>query len=100
MGGNDRLGARRWRTKLFNERRLGCSMQSTETDFLGFSYGFRPGRSQHDALDALYRGINERKVNWVQNVDVRSSFDRLSHHWLVKFLQRRTADPLVPRLLQ
>ncbi len=71
-----------------------------ETDFLGFSYGFRRGRSQHDALDALYRGINERKVNWVLDVDVRSFFDQLSHEWLVKFLQHRVADRRVLRLIQ
>jgi len=71
-----------------------------ETDFLGFSYGYRPGRSQHDALDALYRGINESKVNWVLEVDVRSFFDRLSHEWLVKFLQHRMADRRVLRLIQ
>jgi len=71
-----------------------------ETDFVGFSYGFRPGRSQHDALDALYRGINEKKVNWVLDVDVRSFFDQLSHEWLVKFLQHRIADRRVLRLIQ
>jgi RNA-directed DNA polymerase len=56
-----------------------------ETDFLGFSYGFRPGRSQHKALDALYCGLHERRVNWVLDLDVRSFFDRLSHEWLVRF---------------
>jgi RNA-directed DNA polymerase len=71
-----------------------------ETDFLGFSYGFRRGRSQHDALDTLYRGINEKKVNWVLDVDVRSFFDQLSHVWLVKFLQHRIADRRVLRLIQ
>src|SRR6516162_6595975 len=62
-----------------------------EADFLGFAYGFRPGRNQHDALDALYRGINEKKVNWVLDVDVRSFFDKLSHEWLVTFLRHRIA---------
>ena len=63
-----------------------------ETDFLGFSYGFRPKRSQHKALDALWCGLHERCVNWVPDLDVRSFFDRLSHEWLVRFLQHRIAD--------
>jgi RNA-directed DNA polymerase len=71
-----------------------------ETDFLGFSYGFRPGRSQHKALDALWCGLHERRVNWVLDLDVRSFFDRLSHEWLVQFLQHRIADRRVLRLIQ
>jgi hypothetical protein len=63
-----------------------------ETDFLGFSYGFRPGRNQHQALDALYSGLRDRNVNWVLDLDVRSFFDKLSHEWLVRFLQHRIAD--------
>lgn len=57
-----------------------------ETDFLGFSYGFRPGRSQHDALDALAYGIGVTKVNWVLDADIRGYFDALDHEWLMKFL--------------
>jgi RNA-directed DNA polymerase len=71
-----------------------------ETDFLGFSYGFRPGRSQHKALDALWCGLEQRNVNWVLDLDVRSFFDRLSHEWLVRFLQHRIADRRVVRLIQ
>jgi RNA-directed DNA polymerase len=71
-----------------------------ETDFLGFSYGFRPGRSQHNALDALYLGMNGKKVNWVLDVDVRSFFDKISHEWLVKFIEHRIADKRVVRLIQ
>jgi len=71
-----------------------------ETDFLGFSYGFRPGRSQHKALDALWCGLQERSVNWVLDLDVRSFFDTLSHDWLVRFLQHRIADRRVVRLIQ
>ena len=71
-----------------------------ETDFLGFSYGFRPGRSQHKALDALYCGLDKRRVNWVLDLDVRSFFDRLSHEWLVRFLQHRIADRRAVRLIQ
>jgi group II intron reverse transcriptase/maturase len=71
-----------------------------ETDFLGFSYGFRPGRSQHNALDALYTGLLTKKVNWVLDVDIRSFFDGLSHEWLVKFVEHRIADRRVVRLIQ
>src|SRR6201982_3594047 len=71
-----------------------------ETDFLGFSYGFRPGRSQHNALDALYTGLLTKKVNWVLDVDIRSFFDGLSHEWLVQFVEHRVADRRVVRLIQ
>jgi len=71
-----------------------------ETDFLGFSYGFRPGRSPHRALDALYTALLTRKVNWVLDVDIRSFFDTISHEWLVKFLEHRIADRRVVRLIQ
>jgi group II intron reverse transcriptase/maturase len=71
-----------------------------ETDFLGFSYGFRPGRSPHQALDALATGIHIRKVNWVLDADLRSFFDTLEHGWLVKFLEHRIADRRVVRLIQ
>jgi RNA-directed DNA polymerase len=71
-----------------------------ETDFLGFSYGFRPGRSQHQALDALYTGLLRRKVNWVLDLDMRNFFEGLSHEWLVKFIEHRIADRRVVRLIQ
>jgi RNA-directed DNA polymerase len=71
-----------------------------ETDFLGFSYGFRPGRSQHQALDALYTGLLTRKVNWVLDLDIQRFFDGLSHEWLVKFVEHRIADRRVVRLIQ
>jgi RNA-directed DNA polymerase len=71
-----------------------------ETDVLGFSYGFRPGRSQHQALDALYTGLLTRKVNWVLDVDIKGFFDGLSHEWLVKFVEHRIADRRVVRLIQ
>src|SRR5215472_13438291 len=70
-----------------------------ETDFLGFSYGFRPGRSQHQALDALYTGLLTRKVNWVLDLDIRGFFDHLSHEWLVQFVEHRIADRRVVRLI-
>ena len=71
-----------------------------ETDFLGFSYGFRPGRSQHNALDALYTGLLTRKVNWVLDADIRGFFDAIDHGWLVKFIEHRIADQRVVRLIQ
>jgi group II intron reverse transcriptase/maturase len=71
-----------------------------EIDFLGFSYGFRPGRSQHNALDALYVGLLTRRVNWVLDVDIRGFFDAIDHGWLVKFVEHRIADRRVVRLIQ
>ena len=71
-----------------------------ETDFLGFSYGFRPGRSPHDALDALYVGMLTRKVNWVLDLDIRGFFDAIDHGWLVRFIEHRIADQRVVRLIQ
>ncbi len=71
-----------------------------ETDFVGFSYGFRPGRSAHDALDALAAGIYDKKVNWVLDADIRDFFTSIDHSWLVKFLEHRIADRRVLRLIQ
>jgi RNA-directed DNA polymerase len=71
-----------------------------EAEFLGFSYGFRPGRSAHMALDALAVGIRSRKVNWVLDADIRSFFDTLDHRWLVKFIEHRIGDPRVLRQLR
>src|ERR1700733_11077136 len=65
-----------------------------EQDFLGFSYGFRPGRGQHDALDALAVGITYTKVSWIVDADVRSFFDSMSHEWLIRFVEHRISEPL------
>jgi RNA-directed DNA polymerase len=70
-----------------------------EADFKGFSYGFRPGRSQHDALDALYAGLTCKRVNWVLDADIRGFFDHLDREWLAKFLRHRIADERVLRLV-
>lgn len=70
-----------------------------ETDFLGFSYGFRPGRNPHDALDALAVGIYRKRVNWVLDADIRDFFGQLDQAWLGKFLRHRIADPRVLRLV-
>jgi RNA-directed DNA polymerase len=71
-----------------------------EAEFLGFSYGFRPGRNQHDALDALAYGINARKINWILDADITRFFDTLSREWLVKFLEYRVGDRRIIRLIQ
>lgn len=71
-----------------------------EQDFLGFSYGFRQGRGQHDALDALSEGIEGRKVNWILDADIRSFFDEIDHEWLIRFLEHRIADVRVIRLIR
>jgi group II intron reverse transcriptase/maturase len=71
-----------------------------EEDFLGFSYGFRPGRSPHQALDALAVGIWKKKVNWVLDADIRDFFGSLTHEWLVKFVEHRIGDRRVVRLIQ
>lgn len=71
-----------------------------EEDFLGFSYGFRPGRGQHDALDALAVGIGRRKVNWILDADVAGFFDAVSHEWLVRFVEHRIGDERVIRLIR
>ena len=74
--------------------------QIYEENFLGFSYGFRPGRNQHNALDALWVGITQRKVNWVFDADVRKFFDAIDHNWLIKFVEHRIADPRMIRLIR
>ena len=74
--------------------------QIYEEDFLGFSYGFRPGRSCHNALDALWVGIAHRKVNWVLDADIRGFFDNIDHEWMLKFLEHRIADRRILRLIR
>ena len=73
--------------------------QIYEVDFLGFSYGFRPGRSQHNALDALWVAITQRKVNWVLDADIRSFFDTIDHRWIIRFVEHRIADSRILRLI-
>lgn len=68
-----------------------------EVDFLGFSYGFRPGRGPHDALDALAVGVERKRVNWVLDADIRGFFDAIDHEWLVKFVEHRITDQRVLR---
>src|SRR5213078_2370104 len=71
-----------------------------EAEFLGFSYGFRPGRSQHDALDALAYGIKARKINWILDADISRFFDSLSPEWLIRFVEHRVGDQRIIRLIE
>ena len=74
--------------------------QIYEEDFRGFSYGFRPGRQPHMALDALYVAIKRKRVNWILDLDLKSFFDNISHEKLVELVEKRIADPRVLRLIQ
>src|SRR5437773_2818780 len=71
-----------------------------EEDFLGFSYGFRPGRGAHDALDALCVGIHSKKVSFILDADIRSFFDEISQDWLIRFLEHRIGDRRIIRLVR
>ena len=71
-----------------------------EEDFLGISYGFRPGRSAHDALDALVVGIEHTRVNWIVDADIRSFFDTVNQDWLIRFVEHRVGDPRIIRLIK
>ncbi len=76
-------------------------MQSIyEQDFVGFSYGFRPGRSQHNALDALSVAITSKRVNWILDADIEGFFDTIDHEWLIKFLEHRIGDQRILRLIR
>src|ERR1035441_8661047 len=74
--------------------------QIYEADFKGFSYGFRPGRGPHQALDALTVGIQRKRVNWVLDADIRGFFDNMSPEWTIKFVEHRVADRRILRLIQ
>ena|ERR1035437_944049 len=71
-----------------------------EVDFLGFSYGFRPARGQHDALDSLAMGIQVASVNWILDADIRSFFDQLDKQWLMRFMEQRVGDRRILRLVE
>ena len=91
-GGMRPLGVTTLEDKIVQRAVVEVLNQIYEAAFLGFSYGFRPGRGQHDALDALYVGITERRVNWVLDLDIREFFTSIRHEWLVKFVEHRIAD--------
>src|SRR5579864_2297109 len=94
------LGIAALEDKVVQQAVVNILNQIYEEDFRGFSYGFRRGRSQHQALDALYVGITRKKVNWILDCDIRSFFDNLSRDWLLKFVQHRVADRRILRLIQ
>ena len=94
------LGIASLEDKIVQQAMVWVLSEIYEQDFLGFSYGFRPGRSPHGALDAVWVGIKRRKVNWVLDVDIRSFFDTIDHGWLLKLLEVRIADRRVLRLIR
>jgi RNA-directed DNA polymerase len=94
------LGVAALEDKLVQQAVATILNQIYEEDFLGFSYGFRPGRSQHDALDALSYALLKKKVNYVLDADIQGFFDNLDHSWLIKFVEHRVADPRILRLIQ
>jgi len=94
------LGVTALEDKIVQRATVGVLNAIYETDFLGFSYGFRPGRGQHNALDALYTGLLTRMVNWVLDADIRGFFDAINREWLMKFVEHRIADQRVGRLIR
>jgi RNA-directed DNA polymerase len=99
-GGQRPLGIAALEDKIVQQAVVTLLNQIYEEDFVGFSYGFRPGRSPHQALDALSVALTRKRVNYVLEYDIRACFDNVSHEWLVKFLQHRVGDPRVLRLIQ
>ena len=94
------LGVAALEDKIVQQAVVTILNQIYEEDFLGFSYGFRPGRSQHQALDALSFALLRKKVNYVLDADIRGFFDEISHEWMLKFVQHRVADRRILRLIQ
>src|SRR6202011_3201287 len=94
------LGVAALEDKIVQQAVVTVLNQIYEEDFLGFSYGFRPGRSQHQALDALSYALLKKKVNYVLDADIRGFFDNLDKSWLIQFVEHRVADPRILRLIQ
>ena len=94
------LGIAALEDKIVQQAMVTILNQIYEGDFKGFSYGFRPGRNPHQALDALAVGIQGKRVSWVLDADIRGFFDNLSHEWAIKFVEHRVADCRVLRLIQ
>jgi RNA-directed DNA polymerase len=90
------LGVAALEDKIVQQAVVTTLNQIYEVDFKGFSYGFRPGRSPHQALDALTVGIQRKRVNWVLDADIRGFFDNMSHEWTMKFIEHRVADRRIP----
>ena len=100
-GGERPLGIAALEDKIVQQALKTILEQIYRGEFLGFSYGFRPGRSQHDALDALWVGTeSKRRMNWVLDCDVRGFFDAIDHDWLIKFLEHRIGDRRLLRLIR
>jgi len=94
------LGVAALEDKIVQQAVVTILNQIYEEDFLGFSYGFRPGRSQHDALDALSYALLKKKVNYIVDADIRGYFDNLDKSWMIKFMEHRVADPRILRLIK
>ena len=94
------LGIAALEDKIVQQAAVTVLNQIYEADFKGFSYGFRPGRGPHQALDALTVGIQRKRVNWVLDADIRGFFDNMSHEWTTKFIKHRVADRRMLRLIQ
>jgi RNA-directed DNA polymerase len=94
------LGVAALEDKIVQQAVVTILNQIYEVDFKGFSYGFRPGRGPHQALDALSAAILWKRVNWVLDADIRGFYDNLNHEWMMKFVQHRVADPRILRLIQ
>ena len=94
------LGVAALEDKIVQQAVVTILNQIYEVDFKGFSYGFRPGRGPHQALDALTVGLQWRRVNWVLDADIRGFFDNMSHEWTMKFVEHRVADRRILRLIQ
>lgn len=99
-GGQRPLGITSLEDKIVQQAVVTVLTEIYEEDFLGFSYGYRPGRSQHDALDALWVGLTKKKVNWVLDADIQGFFDTIDHGWLLKFIEHRIADRRILRLIR
>lgn len=99
-GSQRALGMAAMEDKVLQQALVTVLNQIYEVDFLGFSYAFRPGRSQHQALDALWVGLFRRRVNWVLDMDIQGFFDAIDHGWMMKFLEHRIADQRILRLIQ
>jgi RNA-directed DNA polymerase len=94
------LGVAALEDKIVQQAVVTILNQIYEVDFKGFSYGFRPGRSPHQALDALVVGVERKRVNWVLDADIRGFFDNMNHEWTLKFIEHRVADRRILRLIQ
>ena len=98
-GGQRPLGMAALEDKIVQQAVRRVLEEIFEAEFVGFSYGFRPGRSAHDALDALWVGVMGRRINWVLDCDIRGFFDAIDHGWLMKFIEHRMGDRRVLRLI-